>query len=149
MNIFAVHQDPVIAAQMLGDEHVRVSPKEAAQMLCTVLRPHNLPYKPTHEHHRCTRWVEQSAENFRWLCIHARALCDEFSFRFGHEHKSRSVIEICEPLNKFPMKGLTPFAQAMPEEFQSDDPVSSYRLYYRLEKSWVTYTRRQAPEWFL
>lgn len=131
MNIFFVDRDPVVAAQSLCDQHVVKMPLESAIMLCA---PHdNPPYKRAWLKHPCTIWASSSFQNYCWLTDHGLALCDEYTFRFGKIHKSRSVIEWClkhRPLLQLPMIGLTEPALAMWEEFRGDDPVQSYRDYY-------------------
>jgi len=43
---------------------------------------------------------------------------------------------------------LTPFAQAMPDEYKHDDAVVAYRAYYINEKAnLLTYTKRDQPTW--
>ena len=44
--------------------------------------------------------------------------------------------------------GTIPPALAMPEEYRSNDPVESYRLYYRLDKQHLLkYSKRERPDW--
>jgi hypothetical protein len=47
-------------------------------------------------------------------------------------------------------RGLTEFAQAMPEEYRvTGDAVSAYRAFYVGEKAhFMTWTRRRMPSWF-
>ena len=52
----------------------------------------------------------------------------------------------------FEAVGLTPFAQAMPDKYKSDDPVLSYRNYYMSEEkqkiaSWSK--KRGKPVWYV
>jgi hypothetical protein len=43
---------------------------------------------------------------------------------------------------------LTPFAQAMPDEYKHDDAVVAYRAYYINEKAnLLRYTKRERPSW--
>ena len=49
------------------------------------------------------------------------------------------------------VRGLTPFALAMPDEYKSDDAVESYRRYYMSPEkqriaSWNK--KRERPEWY-
>jgi hypothetical protein len=47
-------------------------------------------------------------------------------------------------------KGLTKFAQAMPEYCRRLDAVEAYRNYYIQEKKHILkYTRREIPEWLI
>lgn len=61
MNIFALHQDPQIAAQMHCDKHVVKMILESAHMLSTICGE---GYKPTHQNHPCTKWARSSRSNF-------------------------------------------------------------------------------------
>jgi hypothetical protein len=48
--------------------------------------------------------------------------------------------------------GLTPFAQAMPDKYKSDDPVLSYRNYYMSEEKQKIATwskKRGKPAWYV
>ena len=45
---------------------------------------------------------------------------------------------------------LTPFAQAMPDEYKDPDPVQAYRAYYMGEKAgFAKWNKRNTPEWYL
>ena len=121
MNIFVVDEDPEIAARQLCDKHVVKMILESAQMLCTVARNHgyeDAPYKKAHPKHPCTLWAGKSAENWQWLITHGLAMAEEYTRRYGRQHKSEAVIRWCARLPiGFPEKELTPFAQAMPEQY--------------------------------
>jgi len=152
MNIFAVDQDPVAAAQALHDQHVVKMVLESAQMICTIVRKfgHDTPYKPTHAHHPCVVWAARSNRNAHWLYRHAMALCTEYTHRFGRRHKSQDVIETFGPLMVMCCwEGrLEAFAQAMPDDCKRADPVDGYRTYYRQHKlASARYTNRQPPAW--
>jgi hypothetical protein len=46
--------------------------------------------------------------------------------------------------------GLTPFAQAMPDQYKHEDAVMAYRQYYLAEKSKIAkWKHGNAPDWFL
>jgi len=53
---------------------------KSTQILCTALdkRGFETPYRSTHMNHPCVKWVEKSADNFRWLVQLAYALNTEF-----------------------------------------------------------------------
>lgn len=145
MNIFVLSLDPAEAARMQCDKHVVKMIVETAQILCTAGRG---VYRPTHANHPCTVWAGQSADNFKWLIRHGLALCEEYTFRYGKRHKTQDVLALVEPPASFPVVGLTPFAQAMPEELRSNDVVASYRAYYHTKASFARWTRRDPPEWW-
>jgi hypothetical protein len=47
-----------------------------------------------------------------------------------------------------PSGSLTPFAQAMPEEYKDADPIIAYRNYYKGAKiNIASWKLREAPEW--
>lgn len=153
MNIFILDNDPEKAAQQQIDKHVVKMPLETAQLLCAAYEPGAAPYRRTHYNHPCAIWTRQSEENFEWLVVHGRALCDEYALRYGKRHKSGEVIEwACDNKNKlyFPYTGLLPFAQAMPEEYKNPDPVIAYRTYYRKGKSAIATWKHpaQPPTWW-
>ena len=135
MNIFVLDENPAIAATYACDKHVVKMILESAQMLCAVHPEGTAPYKRSFYNHPCTKWVRESSDNYEWLIQHAHALCDEYTSRYGKEHKTREVIEWCdENRPELPEIGLTAFAQAMPDEYKSDDVFDSYQKYLINEK---------------
>jgi hypothetical protein len=147
MNIFALDMDPKLAAQYHCDQHVNKMILESAQMLSTVLGGE---YAPTHANHPCTLWVGKSQANARWLVQLCHALNAECQARYGHRrnHKSMDIINACYlSIDQLPDLPITPFALAMPDTLRNpDDPVQSYRDYYRLQKSFATW-RNGKPHW--
>ena len=151
MNIFVLHEDPRVAAQMACDKHVIKMILESAQMLCTVAHANGFaaPYKATHKKHPCTLWLAKSKQNWRWLIDHALALCAEYTNRYGKVHKTQEHIEWCNSLNIcLPVGGLTPFAQAMPEQYRNSCVVKAYRAYYHGEKAKFATWKNGKPPWW-
>lgn len=153
MNIFILSSDPVLAAQYQCDKHVPKMVLESAQMLCLALPKNLSPYKQAYQHHPCSVWALSSKYNYLWLLNHAKALSDEYTFRFEKTHACRKVIGLCEdyfPQMNFSQDYMTPFAQAMPEQYKSYDAVMSYRSYYKGDKirfaKWIK--GRPAPQWW-
>jgi len=157
MNIFVLHRNPVKAARMASDRHTVKMILESAQMLCTVAHDCGIEvrYKPSFRNHPCTRWVAESQQNWEWLHTYAIALCREYTHRYGKTHKSEQVIAEL-PTPELPNIGLTPFAQAMPEEYRNRNAVKAYRQYYAYGKGymnkglgprWLKDPTRQ-PRWF-
>lgn len=133
MNIFILHEDPKESAKMMCDKHVVKMILESNQMLCTVAKAYgcDTPYRSTHAKHPCTIWVGESIQNWNWLIKHSRALCKEYTARYGRIHKSQAVTKWAESLNiTLPDISQTPFKLAMPSEYKTNDPVESYRNYY-------------------
>ena len=152
MNIFILDLDIKKCARYHCDQHVSKMILESAQLLCTALnkKGRKTPYRSTHINHPCTIWAGESYDNFIWLRKLAVALNSEYRYRFrkSNDHKSLSVIEELSK-ERFESMGLTPFAQAMPDEYKElDDPVAAYRRFYIGEKlSFARWTRRRKPEW--
>lgn len=153
MNIFVLSTNPVIAAKMQCDQHVVKMPLETAQMLCTAFPNGYAPYKHTHFKHPCNIWLRTSKQNYLWLIEHGLALCDEYQFRYGKDHRSRKVIQWCKDHIQeiqFEKKHRTPFAIAMDHSFKMKTAVASYRNFYVNSKSkFARWTKkRPAPAWF-
>lgn len=149
MNIFILDNNPTQAARDHADKHVPKMILESAQMLSTVLGG---PYKPTHANHPCTKWVAESRANAFWLFSLTMALDEEYRYRFGHKHSHKSAVVVAKMfneglLNQLPNVGVTPFAQAMPDEYKNQDAVAAYRAYYR-SKPFVAWGRSSAPDWW-
>lgn len=163
MNIFAISDDPVLAAQYLCDKHVVKMPLETAQMLSTVwdkyLRTLADPaahtpshiYKATHENHPCVLWAGLSTGNYEWLVTHGQALVAEHQYRYpgSARHASYEVIKALRNPPPSVVPGpRSPFAQAVPDAYKREDPVIAYRLYYLNDKlGMAAWTNRQRPYW--
>jgi hypothetical protein len=134
MNIFILDNDPIAAAQSQIDKHIVKMPLETAQLLCTAARVHgasDVRYKPTHSKHPCTLWAATSQGNYEWLLEHGLGLAREYTRRYGKMQASEAVIrEAAAYLSLIPAGALTPFAQAMPDEYRGADAVAAYRRYY-------------------
>lgn len=152
MNIFALDDSPILAAQYQVDKHVVKMVLETAQLLCTahaVLDGTSPGYKPTHRNHPCSVWLRESVANYRWLHDHFGALCEEYTFRYGRVHKSAALLPVLmsAPSN-IPLVKRTKFVLAMPGEYEVDCPIESYRNYYRHgKKDLHHWTRRSPPSW--
>lgn len=148
MNIFALDLNPKICAQYHCDKHVVKMILEHVQMMSTVT---GKGYKPTHKNHPCTKWVSESLANYMWLMELTKELNAEWQYRFGHirNHKSFDVM-MSLPTPNLPDIGMTEFAQAMPEQYRSQDSIQAYRNYYKYEKSsLLKYTKRERPSEFI
>ena len=157
MNIFILDKHPIYAAIMQHDVHVIKMSLESAQIISAVLRllgygdedfikygivtKSGKPYGLSHQHHPCIKWVLESDQNRAWFMVHAKELCVEYWRRFDKIHACQSVIEGAKNLmveediiDHQNWDDTTPFIQAMPEEYQQEDPVQAYRDYYLAEK---------------
>ncbi len=158
MNLFILSLNFNECAMFMIDKHIAKMILEAVQMLCTakrVLEPdadHTGLYKLAHKNHPVTIWIRTSLENYMWTLDMVDAMHKEWQYRYDHEkeHKSYTLAKILRenPPSNFPESGLTPFALAMPDEHKTDDPVESYRSYYRTKASFATWKKREMPEWF-
>ena len=159
MNIFILDRDPAIAARMQCDKHVVKMPLESAQMLCTAHQVHGSKYHDSSspfyrlafKNHPCSIWVRENSANYLWLYAHFKALCAEYKFRYFRDHMS--WLKLCDALATPPAgvpddDVLTPFAQAMPDEYKNPDAVLAYRQYYVGEKyRFLNYRNRRRPVW--
>lgn len=155
MNIFVLDLDPQKAARYHCDKHVNKMISETTQMLSTVHHKYGstaAPWKLAYPNHPCTIWAGKSRANYDWLSTLGFELCCEFSNRYGHPHKCSQYLlwgELSSPLNGIPDGPLTPFAQAMPDEYKNPDPVIAYRDYYIGEKaSFARWKNSPTPEWW-
>ena len=138
MNIFALDNDPRLAAMMMCDKHIVKMVLESAQMLCTAINYKGgvTPYKTSHTNHPCTIWTRASQENFRWLTEHAKELNAQYRKRYNKRtnHKSweiiKSVVRDNAPIiRSLPDLGPTPFAQAMPETLRIENDAEIGRAH--------------------
>lgn len=150
MNIFVLDTDPTIAAMMLCDQHVVKMTLETAQLLCSA--HDKAPYKRTHYSHPCAVWTRASTANYLWLCSYGIAVAEEYTHRFNKRHASEVVIRwAAANLPVLLCAELTPFAQAMPQQYRGDCAVAAYRRYYAAEKLTLrgksTWRGRPRPVW--
>ncbi len=148
MNIFVLDQDPCIAAQYNCDKHIVKMVLELFQQLGSAvirngakesdmpLTSKGTPLKGGYHNHPCTIWCGDSQENFLWASLHALELCNEYTKRYGKTHSCQKGIEKLSEMDALiQSRGLTPFAQAMPEEYKDkQDAVKAYRTYYLNDK---------------
>ena len=136
-------------------------------MLCTTIHmvdPENQVkdqiqlYKIAHKNHPVTIWMRASLENYMWTLDMVDAMHEEWKYRYDHPaekmHKSyivaRYLREFAPSADKFSSNEFTPFAQAMPVDYTSDDPIESYRKYYQSpEKQKIaSWKKRGKPDWY-
>jgi hypothetical protein len=156
MNIFVLDLNTDKCAKYHCDKHVVKMILETAQLLCGVHHVINqlndqIPYKLSHKNHPCAIWARECLENYIWLCDLGISLSEEYKYRYGKIHKSKSIIEWCI-LNKPNLKensDMTSFALAMPDECKTNNAIQSYRNYYMMEKRGIaTWKNRDIPEWY-
>jgi len=152
MNIFKLDESPVVSAKYACDKHVVKMILESAQMLCSVHPEGTAPYKRSFYNHPCTKWVRESARNYEWLLLHAYALCDEYTNRYGKIHKTEKVIEWCDnnrPELPYSIR-TTKQPTCMPDYCKTESVVESYRKYYINEKAkFAKWKDGNIPFWFI
>lgn len=172
MNIFILDNDAATAANMMCDKHVVKMIVESCQLLSTahhvldgeeiVVTSGKRKYKScictkknickaTMINHPCSIWVRESRANYMWLWRHAYALCKEYTRRYGKVHKMEAML--LDGLYNWPdniaKSKLTPFVQAMPEDYKDENAVVAYRRYYIIEKArFAKWSYTNEPEWF-
>ena len=177
MNIFILDENIDKCAEAHVDKHIVKMPLEAAQMLCTnhwinkylghiprklesnewqIIKEaktnpvRDFPYLPTMYNHPCTIWARESNDNYEWLYCYAIALNEEYRYRYGKDHKSVRDVILKLPDIILPRSGLTPFAQAMPDELKGDNAVEAYRRFYHKDKAtFAEWKFRGRPDWWL
>ena len=170
MNIFALHNNPFIAALMMCDKHIVKMIIETCQILSMVLdsnmdiqyRSQDCPpskqlgcpqYPKNHLKHPSTLWTMQSRGNYKWLVQHLRGLCSQYRDRYGKVHKLEGLIMIYEAQEKylkFDNSKKTKFCIAITDKtLHHHDPVIAYRNYYNMEKSrFAKWKTGAVPAWF-
>lgn len=165
MNVFALDQDPAVAAQMQCDKHVVKMSIEYAQLLSTA---HHLlgsdpqvlaqVYKPTHKYHPMTQWVMEHPAHYAWVYRMMVQTWGEYTYRYGKTHASSRMHDILAHVPR----GLNshdrpvPPPQCMPDEYKVHpaspswtDTVDAYRQYYHGAKArFARWTKRDAPVWW-
>lgn len=176
MNIFFLDKNPEICAQNYCNRHVNKIIIELGQLLCQSRRKlkdtTNISYKEIKQGKKIIEWLTNSPIHYQWTLALGFALCNEYSYRYKKEHKSRAVIQecfksffACNIPNFFPVltsnlsyedyAGVYNLcsspALAMPDEYKiKDDAIQSYRRYYALDKFYnidFRYKGRQIPPW--
>lgn len=151
MNIFILDLDHKKNVEYYCDKHVVKMILEYAQMLSTAVRMSGIDagYKATHKNHPCNIWVQKSLSNWYWLRELTGYLHGEWLYRFEKNRFHKSILMIHElPTPKIQDIGMTPFVQAMPDQYKYIDPVEAYREYYINEKQHLhKWTKRNKPYW--
>jgi hypothetical protein len=166
MNIFAVDENPIVAARALPDKLVVKMPVESAQMLCPwafnthgvlISKPQGGVYGTKgFANHPCTKWQYEDPANVAWLLLHAFGLSAAYTERYGKNHGILpalfQIAQLYEEKHGLPsehFKHHTPFAMAMPEQFKDEnDRVGSYRRYVNETKGYAVWRYTEPPTWW-
>lgn len=177
LNIFYLHNDPKVCAQMHVDKHCVKMILETAQLLSTAHRvldgtetiglsqsgrkakrwilPDNRNstlYSATHINHPSAIWCRQSIPNYTWLHNLLTELCAEYTYRYAKVHKCEQI-GLVEALAATPINlkntWFTEPTPAMPDQYKiPGDAITSYHNYYNGEKQRMfVWKNRQQPEW--
>lgn len=176
MNIFYLDSRPDVAARAMCDKHVVKMILETAQLLSTAHRildgkeqtivspiskrrkkiwvlpdeRNEILYSATHVNHPCAKWTRETNNNYNWLYCHFMTLLVEYTYRYGKQHKCEELKALLSnPPHNIEIGYLKPLPLAMPDEYKiPNDPVGSYRNYYKYAKAHLLkYTRRDRPHW--
>ncbi len=175
MNIFAVHENPVVAARALPDKLVVKMPTESLQLLTPwIYNNFNIKIeKPDPSghlnlieseklfygikgfaHHPCAKWLYESPSNVHWLLEHAFGMADEYWQRYNKDHGTLFGLNQIRSLvykhhNRYNSVDHTSFVQAMPEEFKiPGDAVTAYRNYINGFKGYAEWRYSGKPDWW-
>jgi hypothetical protein len=168
MNVFALDENPHVAAKWHCDKHVPKMVVESAQMLSTAHRVNDgicenrlsvsgktrvkywrhstldhVLYKAVHVNHPCTVWTRETSGNYDWHFQLFAGLCREFRHRYGKMHATQE--QLLDILSQRPrcitIGERTPFPLAMKSEPQcmnEDNRVQSYRDFYQTKQHQFT-----------
>lgn len=175
MNIFYLHSDPKICAQMHVDKHCVKMILETCQLLSTAhrmldgvevpgktktgrnIRRWKLPderdnviYTATHINHPSAVWCRKASENYMWLWVLLDELCKEYTHRYGKVHKCEStgLVEVLKQKpNNIPRDHFTEPTPAMPDQYKvPGNSIQSYHNYYNGEKQRMfSWKKRDVP----
>lgn len=164
MNIFAVNNDPRLAACDLPDKLVVKMPTESIQLLTPwAFNAHGVYIQKLdgtnygikgYAHHPCMRWLYDSPANVFWLLEHAIEMSAEYTRRYGKQHGVNYALEQVQRLCETSYSDLSPdshteFVQAMPVEFKIErDPVQAYRNYINGYKGYAEWRYSEKPDWW-
>ena len=172
MNIFVLDPDAATAAHMMCDKHIVKMILESCQLLSTAhhvidgeqikIESEKRKYtsysngntkicKCTMINHPCTIWTRTTRDNYMWLWKHAYGLAKEYTRRYGKVHVMEKMLmeDLYNPPKNITKGKMTPFAQAMPDQYRDFDAVIAYRKYYINEKKrFAKWKTGEIPQWF-
>lgn len=108
-------------------------------------------YQVAHANHPCSIWTRETTSNYSWLFRLFESSLNEYTTRYGKRHATERIVEfLSAPPANIRSDGMTPFAQAMPEEYKHADAVQAYRRFYAGAKSrFAKWRYTPVPEWYL
>lgn len=160
MNIFIFDYNPKRSAQQHCNRHCVKMIVEQVQILCTAHRvldgsDNPMLYKLTHQNHPSAIWVRSSLANYRWVYNQTKALCKEYTFRYGKVHKAEAeglLALLSTPpknINKTTKLYRNTFVKVVEPDCDIGDAVASYREYFNKHKQHIAdWKKREAPDWY-
>jgi hypothetical protein len=164
VNIFAVNNDPRLAARDLPDKLVVKMPTESIQLLTPwafnahglyIQKPDGTTYGTKgFSHHPCAKWLYESPANVSWLYHHAYEMAEEYTRRYGKQHGVWYALEQLADLIHWHYPDVnwvdhTEFVQAMPEDFKvPGNGVAAYRSYINGYKGYAEWRYSEKPDWW-
>lgn len=183
MNIFALDLDATKAAKYHVNKHVIKMILEHCQLLSTAhrvldgtyyvsktksgrnIKRWDLPleindfvYLATHINHPSAIWARETYLHYQWLVNLTKALCKEYTYRYGKVHKCEEIGLVDWFDKNYPKNIDMSMTFRLPDVAMPDyckikgDVVSSYRKYYNEEKrkmfNWEgKVNSRPVPDW--
>lgn len=162
MNLFILDSDPVIAAKLNQDLHVKKIIIEGAQMLGNAydrvrLAQNDVPRTDRGTprvgglpNHPMSKWVRENKSNYKWTLDHVKELCREYTHRFGGRHFTEDFIDwVDKNPPDLPDAAMTMqpqcFANSFPQCIVPGDPVAGYQNYYNAGKQFFVYNKKKNP----
>jgi hypothetical protein len=108
-------------------------------------------YSATHLNHPSAVWVRTSCEHYIWLHGLFQYLLEEYTYRYGKNHKCGTLLN---PLTRLPVNipnsGWQEPPQCMPDDCKdSSSSVIAYRNYYKNHKArFAKWSVRPTPFWW-
>lgn len=176
MNVFYIHKNPKICAEMHCDKHVVKMIIEYAQLLSTAHRMldgsmyigktktgrkatryrlddwrEDVMYMASHMKHPDEIWIKKSRQHYQWVYDLFEHLCDEYTHRYGKVHMTDAKLReaLREAPNNIPEAPWQEPPQCMPEHCKANSAIDAYRKYYIIEKQrFAKWTSRAIPLWY-
>lgn len=107
-------------------------------------------YLVAHANHPCSVWARETDANYYWLYQLLDGCLKEFERRYHKPHSTSRLVEFLSRAPRRIRRGqLTPYAQAMPEEYKHEDAVEAYRRFYTGSKArFAKWKNTPVPDWF-
>ena len=111
----------------------------------------SLLYRAVHFNHPCNIWIRKTEDNYFWLYDHFMYLGEEFEYRYGKKHSTIELLgeRLCDAPRALTSSGLSDYVLAMPDKYKVLCPITSYREFYKGDKTFAKWERGRAqPEWW-